>query len=161
MVGGDRLTYAEDTCSPTTDIIETNILLNSVISDANRGARFLSLNLKAFYLVSPMDDPEFMKVHISKFPADIIEKYDLNAIVTPGSHVYIKINKEMYGLYQAVILAYDQLKTFMEKNNYYPEPHTVEMWSHKTRHTKIYLGVDDFCIKYYGKDGSINFNKWS
>ena len=114
VVGGDKLTYAEDAGSPTTDMFKTKILLNSVISDAHKGARFLSLDLKDFYLASPMKHPEFMKVNISKFPQDIIDQYNLLSLVTPEGYIYIKIQKGMYGLRQAAILACDQLVQFLQ-----------------------------------------------
>ena len=113
VVGGDVLTYAEDAASPTTAMMETKILINSVISDASEGARFISLDLKDFYLASPMLTPEYMKVHISKFPDDIIEKYNLKDIVTHDGFIFIKIQKGMYGLRQAAILAYEQLVKFL------------------------------------------------
>ena len=71
VVGGDRLTYDEDSGSPATDLLETKILLNSVISDAKNGARFLSMDLKDMFLHTPMDKPEFMKVQLKYFPQDI------------------------------------------------------------------------------------------
>ena len=72
VVGGDKLPYPHDAGSPATNLLETKILLNSVISDAKRGARFMSLDLKDFFLMSPMPVPEFMKIHIKNFPPDII-----------------------------------------------------------------------------------------
>ena len=68
VVGGDKLRYDEDAGSPTTNLVETKILLNSVISDADAGARFCTADLKDHFLGSPMEKPEYMKVHITKFP---------------------------------------------------------------------------------------------
>lgn len=48
VVGGDKLNYLEDNASPTTTLLETKILANSVISDAKDGARFFSCDLKDF-----------------------------------------------------------------------------------------------------------------
>ena len=152
VVGGDRLTYAEDAGSPTTDMLETKILINSVISDADKGARFLSLDLKDYFLASPMKNPEYMKVHISKFPSDIIQQYHLHSLVTKDGYIYIKIKKGMYGLRQAAILAYDQLVKFMKHYGYSPEMHTVGLWSHDSKPTKFCLCVDDFGVKYYSKN---------
>ena len=42
--GGDRLTYDADSGSPATDLLEREILFNSVISDAKDGATFLSMD---------------------------------------------------------------------------------------------------------------------
>jgi len=40
-VGGDRLPYSQDAGSPAVTLIETKLLINSTIGDANNGARFL------------------------------------------------------------------------------------------------------------------------
>ena len=48
VVGGDKLTYHDDAGSPAASLLETKLLLNSTISDADKGARFLSLDLKDF-----------------------------------------------------------------------------------------------------------------
>ena len=48
-VGGDKLTYDKDAGSPAANITETKILVNSVISDAKQGARFMSADLKDFF----------------------------------------------------------------------------------------------------------------
>ena len=151
VVGGDRLTYAKDAGSPTTDMLETKILVNSVIPDAEKGARFFSLDLKDYFLASPMKTPEYMKVSISKCPPDIIKQYNLHSLVTTDGYIYIKIKKGMYGLRQAAILAYDQLMQFMKTYGYYPEEHSVGMWSHITQPTKFCLCVDDFGTKFYNQ----------
>ena len=152
VVGGDKLSYPSDAASPATDLLETKILLNSVISDAHKGARFLSADLKDHFLASPMDRPEYMKIPISRMPDDIIDQYNLREKVDEAGYVWIKIKRGMYGLKQAAILAYDHLVNLLEPYGYYPEPHCVGMWSHKTRPTKFCLCVDDFGVKYFSKD---------
>ena len=57
----------------------------------------------------------------------------------------------MYGLKQAAILAYDQLREHLEPHGYYPIPNTVGMWRHKTRPIQFCLCVDDFGIKFVNK----------
>ena len=151
VVGGDKLTYSDDAASPATDLLETKILLNSTISDAEKGARFLSCDLKDFFLASPMNKPEYMKVHISKFPPDIIQRYKLELLQDDNGYVYIKIKKGMYGLKQAAILAYLQLVNFLKEHGYFPEKHCIGLWSHNTLPTKFCLCVDDFGIKYFSK----------
>ena len=66
--------------------------------------------------------------------------------------IYFKIIKGTYGLKQAAILAYNQLKTNLAKHGYFPIPHTVGMWKHRTRQTKFCLCVDDFGIQYHSKN---------
>ena len=80
VMGGDRLAYANETGSPAASLLETKILLNSTISDANIGACFMCLDLKDFFLAIPMPIVEYMKVPLKYFPKDIVEKNKLNNI---------------------------------------------------------------------------------
>ena len=49
VVGGDKLDYDNDSGSPTASLLETKMLLNSIISDTKHGAQFLSCDLKDFF----------------------------------------------------------------------------------------------------------------
>ena len=57
----------------------------------------------------------------------------------------------MYGLKQAAILAYTQLKKQLLPHGYTPVEGTVGIWKHATRRTRFCLCVDDFGIKYYSQ----------
>ena len=61
-----------------------------------------------------MNKAEYMKVQYKHIPDNIRLQYNLQEKVTADNCIYIKIKKDMYGLKQAAILAYTQLK-----NNYY------------------------------------------
>ena len=151
-VGGNKLHYTDDAGSPAANLLETKVLINSTISEASRGARFMTADINDFFLASPMKKPEFMKVHIRHIPQDIIQRYDISSKVTVDGYVYIRIKKGMYGLKQAAILAYQQLKNVLKPHGYSPVQGTVGLWHHHTRPTKFYLCVDDFGIKYYTKE---------
>ena len=151
-VGGDRLTYNADAGSPAANMLETKILINSTISDAPRGARFMSADLKDFFLATPMEGDEYMKVHIKYFPEDIRQRYKLHEKVTASGHIYIRIKKGMYGLKQAAILAYANLKKNLATHGYRPIVGTAGMWEHNTRTTKFCVCVDDFGVKYFSSD---------
>ena len=58
----------------------------------------------------------------------------------------------MYGLKEAVVLAYQQLVKFLDRCGYYPEIGTSGLWSHRTRQTKFCVCVDDLGIKYFCKE---------
>ena len=124
-VGGDKLPYHDDAGSPAADLLETKILLNSTISDAKRGARFMCLDIKDHFLATPMQHPEYMRVKMKYIPEDIRQRYNIYDIVTKDDWVYIKIQKGMPGLWQAAILAYKHLKNFLEPYGYTPIPGTV------------------------------------
>jgi hypothetical protein len=53
VVGGDKLSYDDDTGSPASSLLETKVIINSVISDAHKGARFMSCDLKDFFSQPP------------------------------------------------------------------------------------------------------------
>ena len=150
VVGGDKLSYDEDAGSPAASLLETKVIINSVISDADKGAKFMSCDLKDFFLATPMKKPEYMRIRWQHIPEDIRQKYDLYDKVDNG-YVYVLIKRDMYGLKQAAILAYDHLINNLSQHGYSPVPHTLGIWHHKTLRTKFCLCVDDFGVKYYSK----------
>ena len=150
VVGGDKLEYNSDAGSPAASLLETKLLLNSVISDSKKGARFLSADLKDFFLATPMDNPEYMRIHWKHIPEDIRLQYKLHDIKS-GDYVYVKIKKGMYGLKQAAILAWNNLVNNLALHGYRPIPHSVGMWEHVSLPTKFCLCVDDFGIKSYSQ----------
>jgi hypothetical protein len=57
----------------------------------------------------------------------------------------------MYGLKQAGLLANQLLQTRLAPFGYYPSRHTPGLWLHQTRPISFTLVVDDFTVKYVGK----------
>ena len=128
---------------------DTKILCNSIISDAHQGARFLDADIKDFFLMSTMKEPEYMKIASKYIPDDIKQRYNLQDKITNG-YIYIKIKRGMYGLKQAAVLAHEQLVENLKPFGYHPIPNT-NFWKHTTRPTIFCLCVDDFGVKYYSK----------
>lgn len=145
-VGGDKLTYPNDASSPSTGLVETKIFCNSVISDAHKCARFCTGDIKNFYLNTPMQYYQYMKIHSKFFP------HPIDTLTEADCYVYAEIRKGMYGLKEAAILAHNQLKQFLAPHGYYPVPYTTGLWHHHSRPTKFILTVDDFGIKYFCKE---------
>ena len=77
--------------------------------------------------------------------------YDLHSKVKNG-YVYCEIVRGMYGLPQAGILANNLLKKRVAVHNYYEVAHTPGLFTHKTRLIWFTLTVDDFGVKYIGKE---------
>ena len=71
VVDGNKLSYANDTGSPAASPFKTELLLNSTIPDAHKGTRLMCLDLKDFFIATPMQEPEFMKVPFKYFHDDI------------------------------------------------------------------------------------------
>jgi hypothetical protein len=152
-VGGDRLDAYQDVRSPAVGLIDTKLHLNSVISDAHRGARYFTTDLKDFFLQSLMKIFQYMRVHRRYLPQEIIDEYGLtDDYFDSNGYVYVEIRKGMYGLKEAAILAYDQLKANLAPFGYAPVAHTPGLWRHATRPTTFTLAVDDFGIKYFSPE---------
>ena len=90
-------------------MLETKLVINSLISDAKHGSRMLCADIKDFFLASPMEENEYMKVKLRYFPEHIIGRYNLCDIATNDGYIYIQIKREMCKLKQAALLAYDYL----------------------------------------------------
>ena len=153
-VGGDRLPCTQDAGLPVADLLETKILLNSAISDARKGARFMSLDVKDHFLVTPMANPEHMRVRIKDIPPDIQHQHCIDKLVSTDGWVCAKIQKGMPGLKQAAILVHQHLKNSLEPYGYTLIPGTIGMWQHNKHPTKFCLCADDFGVKCYSKDNA-------
>ena len=94
VVGGDKLEFPDDPASPASGLLETKLLLNSVISDAHKGARFLSADLKDHFLASPMEETEYMRIHSRYFLDDIRKQYNIKELTDEDGYVYVMIKKE-------------------------------------------------------------------
>jgi hypothetical protein len=64
---------------------------------------------------------------------------------------YIKIQKGMYGLPQACILAQELLEQLLYKLGYRQSPITPGLWQHDYQPISFTLCVEDFGIKYVGR----------
>jgi hypothetical protein len=108
------------------------------------------MDINTYYLGTPLPRFEYMKMLLSRFLEEIIQKYNLNALAVDG-WVYIEIRKGMYGFKQAGLLSNQLLQTRLAPFGYYPARHTPGLWLHKTWSISFTLVVDDFAVKYVGK----------
>ena len=111
----------------------------------------MSIDIRHFYLCTPLDRYKYMRLPISVIPEEIIEHYKLRNLEEDG-WVYIEIRKGMYGLPQAGILANKLLIKRLETFGYYPVAYTPGLWRHKWRPVTFSLVVDDFGVKYVERE---------
>ena len=150
-LGGDKINYTGDCGTPTTDMITTKLLFNSVISTP--GAKFATIDVKDFYLNTPMPDPAYMRLKLSDIPDDVVELYKLQDKVDSKGFVYCKIDKGMYGHPAAGIMAQRLLEKRLNEDGYFQSKITPGYWKHNTRPIAFTLCVDDFGVKYVGEAG--------
>jgi hypothetical protein len=64
------------------DITTFKILVNSTLSTEE--AAMMMMDIKNYYLGTPLPRFEYMKMLMSRFPKEIIQKYNLNALSVNG-----------------------------------------------------------------------------
>jgi hypothetical protein len=136
-VGGNKINYPGDKSTRTAELETTKILFNSVVSTPD--AKFCTMDITNFYLNTPLDRPEYLRIPVTLIPEEIMKEYKLEDKIKNGN-VMARIDKGMYGLPQAGILANKLLKKRLE--------HTPGLWKHATRKLMFTLVVDDFGIQF-------------
>ena len=152
--GGDQLDYPRDLSSPTVSLLDVKLHPNSVISDANHGARYMCADIRDFYLGASMEYYQYMKVHRRHLPEEILREYDIPF----GSlgNTFVEIRRGIYGLKEVGALAHKQLVENLRTFGYEPAKSTPGLWRHHTRALTFTLCVDDLGIKYYRKEDTIH-----
>ena len=147
--GGNLIKYTGELSVRTADITTAKLLWNSVISTED--ARYMCIDLKNFYLTADLEYYEYMKIPLKLFPQWIIDQYDLTKHAVDGM-VHIEMRKAVWGLPQAGILANKKLRKELEPHGYREHENTPGLWYHTTRPITFTLVVDDFGVKYVGKE---------
>ena len=144
--GGNLLAFTGNFSAPTASVTTEKCVFNSVVSTP--GARCLLADIKHFYLNNILPDPEFMLIPLKIIPQEIIDTYDINALVDDQGWIYMRTEKGMYWLKEAGVLAFNYVVKNLAPFGYYLVQHTPGLWKHKTRKTVFTLCVDDFGINY-------------
>jgi hypothetical protein len=101
----------------------------------------MMMDINNYYIGTPLPWFECMKMVLSHFPKEIVQKYNLNTLAVDGL-VYIETRKGMYGVKQEGLVTHQLLKTRLAP---------FGPWLHKTRPIAFTLIVDYFTVKYIGK----------
>ena len=156
-IGGDKINYPGEVATPTAEMLLAKILFNSVISTP--GARFMTMDVSNFYLMTPLKRPEYIRVRLSDMPEEIINEYKLREKANAKGFIFLSVHKGMYGLPQAGLLANELLEKRLNKHGYHQSKIVPGLWKHQTRPIQFALTVDDFGVKYIGKEHAIHLQK--
>ena len=105
------------------------------------------MDLSNFYLGTPLDRPEYVRIKLSIIPQEVIDAYNLDKYAYNG-WVYFEISKGMYGLKQAGKLANKLLAKRLFSHEYYQCATTPGLWQHKWRPVIFALIVNYFGVQY-------------
>jgi hypothetical protein len=81
-VGGDILDYSGDVTTSTADITIFKILINSTLS--TKDAAMMMMDIQNYFLGTPLPRYEYMRMLLSRFPEEIVDKYNLKALAVDG-----------------------------------------------------------------------------
>jgi hypothetical protein len=142
---GDRIHFPGNKTTKTADLTTSELMFNSVISTP--GGRFMSIDLKDFYLCSDLEEYEYVHIPLYLIPESIMDLYDLHNKLSNG-HVYAEVRKEMYRLPQAGRLDNEKLRKFLEPHGYVPCHVTPGLWKQVDSNLMFTLVVDNFGVCY-------------
>jgi hypothetical protein len=92
-VGGNRIEYPGEVAMETADLTITKAILNSVYS--TKAALYMNMDIKKYYLGTPLERYEYVRIPISMAPNEIMDEYKLHALINNG-YIYVEVRKLMY-----------------------------------------------------------------
>ena len=115
----------------------------------------MTIDIKDYYLGTPMNRYEYMEIPVKHIPEDIMLQYNLAHLIV-NDRVMVEIRKGVYGLPHVGIIAQERLNTHLKKYGYTPANSTPGSYTHNTRNTPFTLVVDGFGIKYTNKGEALH-----
>ena len=117
-------------------MLTVKLLLDSIVSTPN--PKFMSIDIKVFYLNTPMPRYEYMQLKLSNLPDDIIRHYKLANIATTDGHIYTEIRRGMYGIPVAGILVQQLLQKTTQHRRVLTEQTQARIMDSQVALVKLY-----------------------
>ena len=74
-------------------------------------------------------------------------------------YIFVRETKVMYGIPQAGNIAHDALVKYLETYGYHHTNNTPGIWKHDIWPINFTLVIDNFGVRYYGKEHSHHLKK--
>jgi hypothetical protein len=135
--GGNLIKCDDEVSVRTADINTAKLHWNSVISTI--GERYMCLDIGNFYLTAALEYFEYMKMPLVLFLTWIVEQYNLKELALNG-YVHLEMRRAVW------------LRWKVAPFGYYECVNTPGLWYHVSRPISFTLVVDDFGVKFVGKE---------
>eukprot|EP00804_Cyclotella_cryptica_P021956 CCRYP_000903-RA/>CCRYP_000903-RA protein AED:0.16 eAED:0.16 QI:0/0/0/1/1/1/4/0/960 len=134
-----------EVATPTAEMLTAKLLFNSVISTP--GAKFMTMDISNFYLMTPLPRPEYLRLKLSDIPTEIIREYRLDLLAG-------RMGPSMSSCNSACKVSHRQgyLPMNLNAHGYHQSKLVPGLWKHIWRPIQFTLVVDDFGIKYVGDE---------
>jgi hypothetical protein len=93
--GGDQLDYPGNASSPAVAMLDAKLHINSTISDASRGARYMGINIKNYYLGTPMKYYQYICILAKMIHQEVWDGPRYAPHIEADGFVYLKIRRGM------------------------------------------------------------------
>ena len=113
------------------------------------------VDAKQVYLNNIMEKHEYYNIAIRLIPQEVIDEYNPTDKQI-NRFLYVWVDKEMYGLVQAGIIAHTALKEHLRPFGYEPSLITPGLWLHNKNGIRFNLVVENFGIKYMKKEEAMH-----
>ena len=147
-IAGQDIKYPGDFGTKTASLDLLKLLLNSVLS--RKCAKFVTFDIKNFYLQTPLDRPEYVRINLADIPQEFIDEYNLQNFVDANDWVCFQIHTSVYGFPQSGSLAQALLEKRLKFHYYYQFPLTSGLWRHTWIPIIFCLLVDAFDVECVG-----------
>ena len=94
-------------------MLVAKLLFSSVVS--TRNAKFMTMVISNFYLMTPLKRPEYIHISIKDIPDEIINEYKIRDIADDKGSIHIQANCGMYELPQTGILSNELMEKRLNK----------------------------------------------
>jgi hypothetical protein len=146
-VGGNQIEYPGDNSTQTAGLTTAKIIINSVISTLV--AKFLVIDIKNFYLNTPLGRFEYIVINLPSLPQ---ENRKVRSDRTITGRKSIHRNSERHVRITTGRQPRQRIVTAQSSQGWLPAQHTHGRWTHVTRTISFSLVVDDFGVKYVGRE---------
>lgn len=147
VYGGNLSDYPFNKSAYVVETPTVKICLNAAVTE---DAELASIDIENFYLHTPLDIKEYMKLRKDQIPQSVRDKYNLNdpSWWTDDECIWVELHQAIFGLPQAGILSQNILYTHLQKHGYHIINTASGLISNKSKTLFLCLLVDDFLIKY-------------
>ena len=115
-IAGKNIRYPGDVGIKTAPLDLVNPPLTIFLS--RKGTKFVTIDIKNFYLQKMLDRPEYVRIKLDEIPQNFINKYSLNNYVHVNGWVYFEIRNGVYCLPQLGDLVNALLDKHFKANDY-------------------------------------------
>lgn len=142
--GGNLINYPGPVTARTASLEVVRTMYNSAL---HRKANLCNADITDYYLGTPMDRPEYLRMTRKQLSPTIIAEYDMEQYFH-NDVVHFEVNKGMYGLPQAGLLAQQRLIKHLAAHGYTQSDIVPCLFRHQDNGVTFVLVVDDFGIMH-------------